>query len=79
MADAPETAAPSIGWPRAILSAVAILLVGVAALVYGADAVLKRLTGLDRSQRVGIAATVFLVGILVLAWVLRRLQRRHLI
>lgn len=79
MVDAPDSPAPTIGWVRAVLSAVAILIVGIAVLVYGADAVLKRLTGLDRSQRVGIATALFFVGLLGSAWLLRRLQQRHLI
>ncbi len=79
MVDAPESPAPAIGWTRAILSAVVILVVGVAVLVYSTDAVLKRLIGLDRSQRVGIATAVFLLGLLLLAWLLRRLQQRRLI
>lgn len=79
MVDAPDSSAPVIGWTRAILSAVAILVVAVAVLVYGADAALKRLTGLERSQRVGIATALFFLGLLVLAWLLRWLQKRHLI
>ena len=79
MVDAPDSSASAIGWTRAILSAVAILVVGVAVLVYGADAAIKRLTGLDRSQRVGVATAVFFLGLLLLAWLLRRLQQRHLI
>lgn len=79
MTDAPEAPVPAIGWPRAVFSAVAIVLAGVAVLVYGANALLTRLTGLDRSQRVGIATVGFFVGLVGLAWLLRRLQQRHLI
>ena len=79
MVEATEPTSPAIGWLRAIVSAVAILVVGVVILVYGADASLKRLTSLDRSQRVGIATAGFFLGLCLLAWVLRRLQQRRLI
>lgn len=79
MVDAPDSPTAAIGWTRAVLSAVALVLAGVAVLVYGANAVLTRLGGLDRSPRVGIATVGFFVGLFALAWLLRRLQQRHLI
>jgi hypothetical protein len=79
MADAPESPVPPIGWARAALTALAIVLAGIAVLVFGVNALLTHLSGLDRSQRVGIATVGFFTGLILLAWLLRRLQQRHLI
>jgi hypothetical protein len=68
-----------IGWIRAVLTAVGIAVVGIAALVYGTNAVLTRVHSLNRSNRVAIATAMFFVGLLALAWALRRLQHRHVI
>jgi hypothetical protein len=67
-----------ISWLRAILSAVAILVVGVAVLVYGANAVLT-IHGKTRSSLVGIVTPLFFVVLFALAWGLRQLQRRKII
>jgi hypothetical protein len=67
-----------ISWLRAILSAVAILVVGVAVLVYGANAVLT-MHGKTRSSLVGIVTPLFFVVLCALAWGLRQLQRRKII
>ena len=69
----------TIGWWRAIMTAVAIAVVGVAALAYGANAILTKLTGLDRSQRVGVATAYFFVVLIGFAWGLRRLQRHGVV
>ena len=79
MADAPESPVPPIGWARAALTGLAIVLAGIAVLVFGVNALLTHLSGLDRSQRVGIATVGFFTGLILLAWLLRRLQQRHLI
>jgi hypothetical protein len=68
----------SISWLRAILSAVAILVVGVAVLVYGANAVLT-MHGKTRSSLVGIVTPLFFVVLFALAWGLSRLQARKVI
>lgn len=68
-----------IGWARAIGSGLAILVVGFFATVYAADALVTNLSGVSRSTRQYVASAVFLVLVLVLAWVLRRLQARRLI
>ena len=68
----------SISWLRAILSAVAILVVGVAVLVYGANAVLT-MHGKTRTSLVGIVTPLFFVVLFALAWGLRQLQRRKII
>ncbi len=68
-----------IGWWRATLSSVAILVVGIGVLVYGTNAVVTRLLSVSRSTRVGIATTVFFVAFIALAWTLRRLQRGRII
>ena len=70
---------PDIGWGRAIASGLAILLVGFVASVYAANAVVTKLTGVSRSTRQYLASALFLVVVVALAWVLRRLQARRLI
>jgi hypothetical protein len=77
MADAPE-AAP-IGWFRAILTAAIIAVVGIALLVYVPNAVLTHATSIGRSARVAIATAEFFVALFVLAFALRKLQRRKII
>jgi asparagine N-glycosylation enzyme membrane subunit Stt3 len=71
--------APRIGWLRAIVTAVGILVVGVAVLVYATNAVIIKAKGLNHGNRVGIATTLFFVALIVLAVALRQLQRRNLI
>lgn len=68
-----------ISWPRAILTAVLIAVVGLGLLAYGTNYLLEHLTGLERSQRVGVATTWFVVVLVALAFGLRRLQRRGVI
>ena len=79
MVDDTADAPASIGWFRAILTAVAITVVGVAGLVYGTNAILTRVHGRDRGTLVGIATATFFLLLLMLAWALRRLQQRHVI
>ena len=69
----------SIGWPRALLTAAVIVVVGVAVLVYGTNAVLTNIHGKTRSSLVGIVTPMFFVLLLALAWGLRQLQRRKII
>ncbi len=66
----------SIGWGRALLSGIAILVVGIGATVWGADAVLKKVTGLSRDNRQYLASALFFAIVIALAWLLRRLQQR---
>jgi hypothetical protein len=67
-----------IGWPRAILTAVVIVVVAIAILVYGSNAVLT-MHGKTRSSLVGIVTPLFFVVLIALAWALRQLQRRKMI
>jgi hypothetical protein len=67
-----------IGWIRAILSGLAIIVVGFAAVV-GADRILTHALALRRTPREGLATALFLVVEILLAWTLRRLQQRNLI
>lgn len=69
----------SIGWMRAVLTGLAVLVTGLVASVGVANAVLTKATGLSRSVREYIATVVFLAAVFGLAWVLRRLQARGLI
>ena len=80
----PADAAPSsipaeIGWLRAIGSGLAILIVGFGGAVYGADRILTKALGLRRTPREYLATALFFLVVIVLAWVLRRLQDRKLI
>ncbi len=68
----------TIGWLRAILTAAVIVVVGIAVLVYGANAVLTT-HGKTRSSLVGIVTPLFFVVLLAMAWALRQLQRRKMI
>jgi hypothetical protein len=68
-----------IGWIRAILTAAAIAVVGTAILVYGTNAVLTKVHGLNRHTRVGLATALFFIALFAIAWVLRWFQRRHAI
>lgn len=65
-----------ISWPRAILTALLVAIVGLGLLAYGTNYLLEHLTSLERSQRVGVATTWFFVVLAALAFGLRRLQRR---
>ena len=68
-----------IGWGRAALTGLAVLVVGTVAAVGGANAVLTKATSLSRDLREYIASIVFLAVVIAIAWVLRRLQARGLI
>ncbi len=63
-----------IGWPRAIASGLAVVVVAVAAGVYAPDRLLTGLSGLSRDARVYLATGVTLLTVVMLAWALRRLQ-----
>jgi hypothetical protein len=67
-----------IGWFRAIVTAVVIVVVGTAVLVYGSNAVLT-MHGKTRSSLVGIVTPLFFVVLIALAWALRQLQRRGML
>ena len=68
-----------IGWLRAVLTVAVIAIVGIAVLVYVPNAVLTRMHGKTRGSLVAVATTVFFVGLLALAWAMRKLQRRKVI
>jgi hypothetical protein len=76
---ADEVTTPAIGWWRAALSVVVILIVGLGLLVYLPNWVLENLTGLGRHGRVTITTTGFFAVLVALAWGLRRLQARGVV
>ena len=76
---APPSSPAEIGWLRAIATGLAILVVGVGVAVYGADRILTKALGLRRTPREYLAVALFFLVVIVLAWVLRRLQERKLI
>ena len=75
----PDERRNAIGWPRALGSGLAVLLVGIGVGVYGAQFAVEQLTGLARDQRVWVATAVMTVSVVAMAWVLRRLQARGVI
>ena len=74
-----DAAGASIGWIRAVLSGVIVLVVGLAASVGVANLILTKATGLSRNIREYVASVVFLAVVFLLAWALRRLQAHGLI
>jgi hypothetical protein len=68
-----------IGWARAIVSGLGILLVGFGAAVLGANRILTKALGLRRTPREWLATGLFFLVLIVLAWGLRRLQGKKLI
>ena len=73
-----ESAHP-ISWIPAILTGLVISVVAAVALVYVPNAVLTKLHGKTHGSLVAVSTTMFFVVLILLAWALRRLQRRHLI
>jgi hypothetical protein len=76
---APSNPAAEIGWLRAIVSALGILVVGIGGAVFGADRILTKALGLRRTPREWLATGLFFLVVIFLAWLLRRLQDRKLI
>ncbi len=74
-----DTTPHEIGWPRAIVTAGVIVIVAIALLIFGANAVLTKVHGASRSTLVGIVTPLFFLALLAIAWVLRQLQRRNVI
>ena len=72
-------AQPRISWLRAALTTVVIVAVGIAALVYGTNAVMTKIHGKTHGSLVAVATTMFFVVLFAMAWALRRLQRRNMI
>ena len=77
--DEDDVPAASIGWIRAVLTGLIVLVVGLAASVGVANLILTRATGLSRNVREYVASVVFLAVVFLLAWALRRLQAHGLI
>ena len=74
-----ESATQEIGWGRAILSGLAVLVVGFAGVVYVPNRILTKALGLTRTAREWLAIGTFFVVVCGLAWALRWLQARKLI
>ena len=71
--------APTIGWPRAVLSGLIVIVVGFVGAVLGSNAILTRSLALTRGARELLATLLFLAVIAILAVALRWLQHRKLI
>lgn len=79
----PEGAAASagvdgaaIGWGRAIVSGLVLVAVGFFVCAYVPNVLLRHFTGMGRSARADLAGIVSISGVVVMAWLLRRLQAR---
>ena len=64
---------------RAILSGLAGLVVGLAATVVVANLIITKATGISRDAAAYLASGWFVIAVCVIAFVLRRLQRRGVI
>lgn len=69
----------ALSWARAVVAGVLIAALGVALLVVVPNLIVTRVGGLDRSGRVALATVWFFAMLAGFAWLLRRLQARHLI
>lgn len=78
-ANAVEQRRAAIGWPRALLSGLAVIVVGFAGAVLGANAIITRALALTRTAREWLATGLFFAVLIVVAFALRRLQARGLI
>jgi nitrate reductase gamma subunit len=63
---------------RAITTGLLVVIAAFVLLVFVPDQLLQ-LTGIDRSRRVLLATTEFIVALTALLWGLRRLQARRLL
>ena len=72
-----DEATSAIGWWRAALSAVVILVVGLVLLVYLPNWVLENFTAVGRHGRVTVTTIGFFAVLIALAWGVRRLQAHH--
>ena len=70
---------PEIGWLRAVLTGIGVLVIGFAGAVLGSNAILTKSLALTRTAREWLAIALFLAVVIILAWVLRRLQAKRLI
>jgi hypothetical protein len=70
---------PEIGWPRAVLSGLVVIVVGFAGAVLGPNAILTKSLALTRGARELLATLLFFAVIAILAATLRWLQHRKLI
>jgi len=68
-----------IGWPRAIASGLAVIVVGFFGAVVGPNAILTRSLALTRGARELLATLLFFAVIVIVAAGLRWLQHRGLI
>jgi hypothetical protein len=73
-----ERAGPAaIGWWRALLTVVVVMLVGYVLLAWLPNYLLTHLDSRSRSARVTVVTIEFFVVLFAMAWTLRRLQARH--
>jgi flagellin-like protein len=68
-----------VGWPRAVASGLAVVVVGFFGAVVGPNAILTRSLALTRGARELLATLLFFAVIVILAVALRWLQHRGVI
>jgi hypothetical protein len=76
---ASDESSNEIGWLRAVATGVAILVVGIGVTVVGGNRILTKALGVTRGGREALATGLFVVVVVALAWLLRRLQARGLV
>jgi len=74
-----EIERPEIGWARAIATGLAILVLGLAVAVAGADEIIKQVTSVSRNVVEYLVTAYFVACVVGAAWLLRRLQRRGIL
>jgi len=72
-----RTGPVAIGWWRALLTVVVIMVVGFVLLAWLPNYLLTHLDSLSRNSRVMVVTTEFFVVLFAMAWSLRRLQARR--
>ena len=68
-----------MSWVRATITGIVIVAIAFGLLVIVPDELLKNLSGFDRSQRVGVATAWFIASLAGMMFVLRFLQRKHVV
>lgn len=74
-----ESGNDEIGWPRAIVTGVVVLVVGLGITVVGTNEIITRVSSLSRDTVTYLASVYFLVCVVAIAWLLRWLQSRGVI
>ena len=74
-----STDGAEIGWPRAILTGIAVLVIGFAGAVVGANAILTKSLALTRTAREWLATALFFFFVIIVATALAWMQKRKMV